>query len=170
MCDWEHFEKVEDELRKVIVTWNVTRIRDALVRGSGPDHNLFSVKECKCEGCVLPAPMIAACEDMLKRLAAKVRLVEPICRKGGITIDYDNCSVEIKKTISFANRKPPDTSAEINPGAMSEALEVMGDLAVVLNAFLEPMVIEGHTGGEDPPEYWGELARNRAQLLVDFLV
>lgn len=31
-------------------------------------------------------------------------------------------------------------------------------------------MIEGHTGGEDPPEYWGALAKNRARLLVNFLV
>ena len=40
----------------------------------------------------------------------------------------------------------------------------------MLIAYEEPMVVEGHTGGTSPVEYWQELADNRAQLICDTLV
>lgn len=170
LADQDHFEEVKEQLRRAVVTWNVARIADALDHGVGPDHHRFNLKVCKCEGCVMPLDMVRACEGRLRRLQAKVRAVEPICRKGNIKVDYDNCAVLIQKTIPFCNRKPPDTSAEIQPDALADTNEVLTDLAVVLRAFMEPMVIEGHTGGETPPEYWTELATNRAKYIVDFLV
>lgn len=32
------------------------------------------------------------------------------------------------------------------------------------------MIVEGHTGGTSPPEYWQELADNRAKLICTTLV
>ena len=39
----------------------------------------------------------------------------------------------------------------------------------MIRAFRKPMAIEGHTGETQPEEYWGALAQNRANLIVDLM-
>lgn len=166
----DHFDAVQATLRDAVARWNVQRIRDALDAAVGPQHPRWALKKCHCESCIFPhAEVIVPVEARLRRLEEKVRLVEPICKKGNVEMLYDACSVRIDKEIAFENRKPPDASAAFVVSSQKVAEEVLKDLSIVLKAFLEPMIIEGHTGATDPPEYWQLLATNRAILIVKFL-
>lgn len=89
---------------------------------------------------------------------------------GGLDESSIYVQVSIDAEIKFASRKPPDTSAEYDDGSQEQAVAIVGDLAVVVGAFETKMIIEGHTGSTDPPDYWQALAENRANLIVDTLV
>lgn len=90
-------------------------------------------------------------------------------QRGTVAIDLDTNTVLIKRPIRFAPRKPPDSSAEFEEAHLQQAEETVGDLATVLICYEEPMIVEGHTGGTNPPEYWQELADNRAKLICQTL-
>jgi len=95
--------------------------------------------------------------------------VLPITKKGNISVEYDLCTISVEKPIQFENRKPPDASAALEKNNQKESEETLWDLASVLKAYMEPMIIEGHTGKTSPREYWGQLADNRSNLIARYL-
>lgn len=166
---WDHYMEVMNELRRCLARWNVNDLRRALLAAIGPSHPRYAQKKCKCSSCILPDVLVGPIEARLHRLEEKARVVAPISKKGLIIVDYENDTVRIERPINFAKRKQPDTSAELEPGGAAEAYRTLRDLAVVLNAYMEDMVVQGHTGGEEPREYWQALAFNRAKLIVSLL-
>lgn len=165
----EHFDAVCAELDEAMGTWNPDKLRDAITAVCGPSHRFFSRKKCKCEGCILPPDIVHEADLRCHRLEEKYRHVLPICKKGHVSVDFDACAVHVQVPIVFANRKPPDTSAALEQSKEDESMETINDLAEVLKAYGERMVIEGHTGQTSPPEYWGKLADNRSILVTDIL-
>jgi hypothetical protein len=112
-------------------------------------------------------PVISDAEATIWHLAKKMQALKEsgVLMRGNISIDYDGCAVNMDVELPFANRTPPDSSAEITAGREEEAEKVMEDLAMVVNIFQVSMVIEGHTGATEPADYWGDLALNRAKLI-----
>eukprot|EP00746_Dinoflagellata_sp_MGD_P018301 gnl/MRDRNA2_/MRDRNA2_142434_c0_seq1.p1 gnl/MRDRNA2_/MRDRNA2_142434_c0~~gnl/MRDRNA2_/MRDRNA2_142434_c0_seq1.p1 ORF type:complete len:1018 (+),score=152.87 gnl/MRDRNA2_/MRDRNA2_142434_c0_seq1:87-3140(+) len=167
LCHREHHEQIESALQDRLQTWNAAKLRIAIQQGR--DH--CCAPECRwrqiCTGCKLPAKVIESAEKYLSELEVKVKAVKPVVAKGRVSIDFDNCLVGIAASIAFCARKPPDASAEFE--SREAALEIIVDLATVIMAFGTPVVIEGHTGQVDPPEYWGSLAANRASLICNEL-
>lgn len=163
VCYKEHHEEIEARLEESLKTWNFPKLK-AAVNEAGTH---CCAPECRwkkvCTGCKLPEPYMRFAEDKLKQLDINVRRVSPVIAKGLISIDFDNCSVDIKADIKFEARKPPDTSASFED--RDSAIEIIADLATVLNAFETPMIIEGHTGQKEPADYWGKLAMARAALI-----
>lgn len=165
--------QIKEALQKALLTWNVKKIRAAIDNCVPKGHKRHeSFKEAKfrgVKGTELPKHVLSAAERYLQKLEEKVILVQPVIKRGNVSIDFDACSVVISKTIQFASRKPPDASAELQPDSLKESDEIITDLATVLSAFQTKMIVEGHTGSTDPPGYWQALADNRAKLLVGLL-
>merc|ERR1719171_76496 len=90
--------------------------------------------------------------------------------RGTVSVDERTKSVTILKPIEFATRKPPDTSAELEYSRLDEAVSTIKDVAIVLKAYMEKMIVEGHTGATEPALYWNTLAQNRADLICSILV
>eukprot|EP00397_Hematodinium_sp_SG-2012_P007332 GEMP01007376.1.p1 GENE.GEMP01007376.1~~GEMP01007376.1.p1 ORF type:complete len:935 (+),score=173.58 GEMP01007376.1:33-2837(+) len=164
-----HHEEVELELQAALKTWQVERLTRAVTNVCGPLHPLYKEKQCQCESCILPNILVDAATARLNRLDAKVRFVAPILKRKNLTIDFENCEVLIEKEIKFETRKPPDASAALDSAEKRKSLIIIDDLAGVIGAFMDKMVIEGHTGSVDPPEYWQELADNRSMLICNLL-
>eukprot|EP00746_Dinoflagellata_sp_MGD_P164278 gnl/MRDRNA2_/MRDRNA2_92823_c0_seq1.p1 gnl/MRDRNA2_/MRDRNA2_92823_c0~~gnl/MRDRNA2_/MRDRNA2_92823_c0_seq1.p1 ORF type:complete len:1064 (+),score=201.78 gnl/MRDRNA2_/MRDRNA2_92823_c0_seq1:226-3417(+) len=163
VCYKEHHEQIEARLEKALSTWNLPNLKnavnEALTHCCAPECRWKKV----CTGCKLPEQYMRHAEDKLKQLEINCRRVSPVIAKGNISIDFDNCTVDIKGDIKFEARKPPDHSASFDDRAA--AVEIIADLATVINAFETPMIIEGHTGQKEPADYWGKLAMNRAALI-----
>jgi len=163
VCYQQHHEEIEKRVEEALKYWNAPKLKAAV--NEAATH--CCAPECRwkkvCTGCKLPDSYMAVVYDKLKHLELNCRRVSPVIAKGLISIDFDNCSVEIKADIKFEARKPPDTTAAFEDRAA--AVEIIADLATVINAFETPMIIEGHTGQKEPADYWGKLAINRAALI-----
>eukprot|EP00746_Dinoflagellata_sp_MGD_P040929 gnl/MRDRNA2_/MRDRNA2_198838_c0_seq1.p1 gnl/MRDRNA2_/MRDRNA2_198838_c0~~gnl/MRDRNA2_/MRDRNA2_198838_c0_seq1.p1 ORF type:complete len:771 (+),score=139.65 gnl/MRDRNA2_/MRDRNA2_198838_c0_seq1:1-2313(+) len=164
-----HFNAVCRALTEALQGWNCEKLRDALTAVCGPQHNYWGKKKCQCHVCQFPHEVLRPMFLRLQNLEDKLRLIEPIMQKGRISVDFDTCSVHVLIAIQFAARKPPDTSAELERSTQAQSEETIRDLAAVIKAYLEPMVIEGHTGQTTPLEYWKELADNRSNLIANLL-
>lgn len=158
---FEHHQQVEKELRASLKTWNHLRVKRAL-------HTV----QTHCLACRQPPSVITDAETYLWHLQKKIKALKQsgVLKRGNVSIDFDNCVVNMDVEISFMSRQPPDATADITDGKEEEAERVMADLAVVVNIFQVSMVIEGHTGATEPADYWGELALNRAKLISETMV
>mmetsp|Transcript_76795 Transcript_76795/g.205143 ORF Transcript_76795/g.205143 Transcript_76795/m.205143 type:complete len:317 (+) Transcript_76795:2352-3302(+) len=164
-----HHGEVEENLRAALQTWNHETVY-AAIQDIVPDgHPWFSRKSCFCPRCQFSPELVKLAEARARRLQRKWEIVEPINSRGNIFVNRDDCSVQILRPLPFENRKPPDTSAKLEPGVMKEALLIISNLAKVIKEYMVPMYIEGHTGATEPQAFWEELAQNRSQLLVDML-
>jgi hypothetical protein len=139
-------------------TWNVRRLR-----------YWVEVASVSCIRSQADQDLLDIYIEDVRDLAPMCEAVYPVCLRGSVTVEYDSCEIVIEKEIPFEARKPPDTSAEFVAGTEEAVREIIEDLAVVVKAFRSPMVVEGHTGATDPADYWGELAQNRANKIVDIL-
>ena len=133
-----------------------------------PDR--FEKKECKCTGCRFPKHVVSACVARMERLKNKRGDCSAALARGTVSLDEKTKTVTILKPIEFATRKPPDSSAELEHSRQAEAMTTIKDVAVVLKAYMEKMIVEGHTGATEPASYWNTLAQNRADLICSILV
>jgi hypothetical protein len=159
--DLQHHVDVEKELLKSAETWNVIRIKRAL-----------HVAKFHCMGCRLQGKILDDVEIKYWHLARKIKKLREtgVLNRGNVSLDYDNCNINMDKEIPFANRSQPDTSADFADGKSEMARQIINDLSIVINCFQMGMVLEGHTGATEPYEYWSELAANRAGLLSQIMV
>jgi outer membrane protein OmpA-like peptidoglycan-associated protein len=150
----EHHIYVRDNLQAAVRNWDPDAIKDAIEEAVG----------------VLPRPVIQACTARMDRLNQKRKDCAEAFSRGTVSVNERRHIVSILKPIEFATRQFPDDSADFEPAKKGEALQTIKDIAVCLKAYMEPMVVEGHTGNTDPPEYWTSLATNRANLICGCLV
>jgi hypothetical protein len=142
-------------------TWSVDHLRYAV-----------EVASVHCDECAKNKVLIENGQEAIRELAPKVENAKPVINRGNVKIDFVNKTIEIMKEIPFENRKAPDTSAEFAEGTDDAVAEILLDLAIILATFVTPdkaMVIEGHTGGTDPKDYWKELAQNRANKIFEVI-
>jgi outer membrane protein OmpA-like peptidoglycan-associated protein len=89
--------------------------------------------------------------------------------KGNLSINLNNGDVEVHN-IPFVPKKPPNIPTA-DFVSLEKAEKVLTDIAEIDSLFQVPLRIEGHTryvkGG--PPEYWQDLADNRAHAISDVL-
>jgi len=167
----EHHTQVRQRLQDVMRTWSVDDVDEAITACAGPDFpERFEEKKCKCTGCRLPKHVISVCLLLLERLKGKRQDCSAAYKRGTVSVDERLKSVSILQPIDFASRKPPDASAELEESKAAGAITVIKDVAIVLKAYLEKMIVEGHTGATSPPDYWNQLALNRADLICSILV
>jgi hypothetical protein len=166
----QHCE-VRDGLQHVLKTWDVAALDDYITKIAGPEYpERFAKKEDKGFACRFPKHVISACFARKERLQAKARECDVAVARGTVSVDEAKRSVSILKPIEFATRKPPDTSAELEHSRQAEAIITIKDVALVLRAYMEKMIVEGHTGATEPASYWNTLAQNRANLICSILV
>lgn len=160
-ANFKHHKEVEEELMASLKTWNHKRIKRAL-----------TVATTHCMACKLPPLVIGSAEAKLWHLQKKFKTLRDagLLARGNISVDVDNCRVNMEVELPFANRQQPDTSAEIVAGKEQLADGVIKDLAIVINVFQVTMTIEGHTGASEPRDYWAELALNRAKLISGTMI
>jgi hypothetical protein len=139
-------------------TWNVKRLR-----------YWVEVASVLCMRGEADRKMLDVYIEDVRELAPCVEAALPVLGRGNVGIDFDNCTINIEKDIDFENRKPPDTSAEFKEGTEDDVRLVLEDVATVVKAFKAPMIVEGHTGATDPPDYWQALAQNRAQKICEVM-
>lgn len=163
----QHHEEIEKRLAEQLLWWNVEKLRACVQEAKGHCCDPRCRKMRLCTGCKQPPALAKEAEHKLHRLEEKVRKVTPVIRRGSVSINFDRNEIAIEKTIPFASRKPPDASAEFEDLRVAD--EILTDLAIVLRTFDQKMIVEGHTGSTDPPEYWQLLAMNRAVLICQKL-
>jgi len=156
----EQHETVERELLNSLKTWNISQMKHCL-----------NISMSQCAACRVSDELVCKAKA---RIADCQRMMQTIRQHGilnmpGVSINLNACSIELGAGIPLATRAPPDDSPAIADGAEADVDRTLKDLAVLLNAVGESMVVEGHTGDTNPPEYWQSLAMNRAKFVVDLL-
>jgi outer membrane protein OmpA-like peptidoglycan-associated protein len=155
----------------VRISIGIDNLDNAITTIVGPEFpDRFEQKEDKSYGLRFPAHVVSKCLARLERLKEKRQQCDEALARGTVSVDEAKRSVSILKPIEFATRKPPDTSAELEHSRQAEAIITIKDVALVLRAYMEKMIVEGHTGATEPASYWNTLAQNRANLICSILV
>jgi len=147
------------ELEASMGTWNVKRIKRALQKVKFAD------------GCPPCPGLIRRAEKEVWYLEVKLNriLASGVLQRGNVDIDFDAGVIKINKEIPFDAKTPPEdpTANFKDEQAEKDAAVILKDLAEVVATFDEAVVIEGHTGGTEPHEYWQALGNNRAARIVE---
>eukprot|EP00927_Polykrikos_kofoidii_P023059 TRINITY_DN21354_c0_g1_i1.p1 TRINITY_DN21354_c0_g1~~TRINITY_DN21354_c0_g1_i1.p1 ORF type:complete len:1412 (-),score=230.39 TRINITY_DN21354_c0_g1_i1:301-4449(-) len=153
----EEFALAVDRVKQAARAWDGRTLRNAWAK-------FEEVAEKKAV-----VGLAGAVQERLKILEEKFRIVNAVLKKGWVEIDFQECKISTAVPLKFAPRAPPDTSAEFDQELAGDVAETLRDLAVILEAYLQPMVVEGRTGGSDPYAFWLELAHNRSRLIISYL-
>jgi hypothetical protein len=166
-----HHDELRARLQAQVRKWNPEALA-ALIGECAPAEfpELFDRKVCGCLGCRFPAHLVHKAIRRKTELEQMQAQVMPAIERGSVAIDFNANAIEILREIKFEARKEPDASAQFDAENKLEAEETLRDLALVIKTYKEPMCVEGNTGATDPPEYWNQLALNRANLICAVLI
>lgn len=155
----ELHDQVRKEIDDALVTWDADWLKAALKAGDGS----------RCDGCRMPRTLISSAEAVCWELKQKQKLVEPVLLNGNVDINFRTKEINLVGSIAFESRAPPDSSATYDPEQESLARAILDDVATVMKAYKIHFIVEGQCGGGNPPEFWQELADNRALLICEGL-
>lgn len=165
----EHHKEIHEELKCVLPTWNAPKLREIFDKCVHDGHKFFSNKECQCRGCQFDEEIVRLVERRCNWLDEKVGLCSPILDHGFLALDFDAKSVAIEDGVKFESAEAPDTAAKFEESDEERTTAILQDLAVILNAFMEEMVIDVGTDVAEPVEFAQELATNRAVVIINSL-
>eukprot|EP00746_Dinoflagellata_sp_MGD_P003474 gnl/MRDRNA2_/MRDRNA2_106749_c0_seq1.p1 gnl/MRDRNA2_/MRDRNA2_106749_c0~~gnl/MRDRNA2_/MRDRNA2_106749_c0_seq1.p1 ORF type:complete len:651 (+),score=114.02 gnl/MRDRNA2_/MRDRNA2_106749_c0_seq1:127-2079(+) len=151
--------QVKKEIDDALATWDAAWLKAALKAGDGST----------CDGCRMPRTLISSAEAVQWELKQKQKLVEPALAKKTLEINFRTKEINLLGEIAFESRAPPDATATYDPAAEHFAQAILDDLATVMKAYKVHFIVEGQCGGGNPPEFWQELADNRAELICEGL-
>jgi len=162
--DLELFDERLGEVRAAMGTWDSRRVREswqALVEPANlsatwPATDIFSSLSVKVK-------------DLVKYLDTKARSLLPVLKKGNLSVDNTARRISTKTLVLFREVQEPDSSAQLEPGQLAAAKEIIQDVIGVLQEYLQPMVVEIQVAGDEPYPYFLDVAMNRANVIVDML-
>jgi len=155
----ERHAEVRKAIDDALVTWDAAALKAALKAADG-SHG---------DGCRMPRTLISSAEAVFWELKMKQKLVEPALSNGFVQIDFRTKQINLMTEVKFMSRAPPDSSAAYDPEEEKTAQAILDDVALVMRTYKVHFIVEGQCGGGNPPEFWQELADNRALLICEGL-